>query len=67
MDDSSGRYCRWLEDNYPTERYLSIPKEEIVRLFGLLEAGVITNEEFAEMTAEQICSAIAGAGSRRNE
>jgi len=56
-----------LEDNYPTERYVSIPKEEIVRLFGLLEAGVITNQEFAEMTAEQICSAIAGAESGRSE
>jgi len=67
MDDSSGRYCRWLEDNYPTERYVPIPKEEIVRLFGLLEAGVITNEEFAEMTAEQICSAIAGTESGRSE
>lgn len=67
MEDSSGRYCRWLGDKYPTERYVSIPKEEIVRLFGLLEAGVITNEEFTEMTAEQICSAIAWAESGRSE
>jgi hypothetical protein len=62
MGNSVGGYFRCLEENYSTTHYGSTAKEEIVRLFGLVESGVITNKEFDEMAAEQICSAIVKAG-----
>ena len=62
MGNSVGAYFQCLEENYPAKPHASLPKEEIVRLFGLVETGVITNQEFDEMAAEQICSAIVNAG-----